>query len=193
MHLLIPDPHAAPFTPSTNRKRKFEPLSPPASVPASPVNPTFAHSPSPPNQAPSSLDTEPVDPADHLRLWFLDHLSDPYPSAEEKDALAILTGLPRNKIDSDMTNWRRRAGWTEVKDKFARGDKHRMKQLIERVDEGREQRQEVCEAVERIKVYLERREEESVGDWVHDVSRSSIWEVNPEVDTDPSFLKWPGS
>ena len=70
-----------------------------------------------------------------------------------------------------MTNWRRRAGWTDIKDHFAGGDKDAVAGVIEMVEDGQEKRKEVREAVERMKAYLERREEERVGDWVKEVGR----------------------
>ena len=108
---------------------------------------------------------------DHLRLWFLQHLAYPYPTPNEKDSLISLTNSTRSKIDSDLTNWRRRAGWTDIKDKFAQKSKDRMRTLIERVESGKECRKDVLDAVEGMKAYLERRREEKVGDWVHEVSR----------------------
>lgn len=107
---------------------------------------------------------------DHIREWFLQHLANPYPSAVEKDSLSELSGIPRSKIDSDMTNWRRRAGWTDIKDNWANGSRDAMRVLIEKVESGQERRKGVREAVEKMKAYLERREEERVGDWVKEVS-----------------------
>jgi hypothetical protein len=45
-----------------------------------------------------------------------------------------------------------------------------MRLLIEKVESGQEKRKGVREAVEKMKAYLERREEERVGDWVKEVS-----------------------
>ena len=107
---------------------------------------------------------------DHLRLWFLEHLAFPYPTPNEKDDLSSLTGFARTKIDSDLTNWRRRAGWTEIKDTYARGSRKDMQTLMERVELGTERNKAVLDAVEKMRAYLERREEEKVGDWVKEVS-----------------------
>lgn len=107
---------------------------------------------------------------DYIREWFLQHLANPYPSAVEKDSLSELSGIPRSKIDSDMTNWRRRAGWTDIKDSWANSSRDAMRVLIEKVESGQEKRKGVREAVEKMKAYLERREEERVGDWVKEVS-----------------------
>lgn len=143
-----------------------------------------------------------VKPTDHIREWFLQHLASPYPSAVEKDSLSELSGIPRSKIDSDMTNWRRRAGWTDIKDNWANGSRDAMRLLIERVESGQEKRKGVREAVEKMKAYLERREEERVGDWVKEVSdecdrRSHLpsLSLNPLHTTSvtyPAVLSMPG-
>jgi len=116
-------------------------------------------------------------PTDHLRLWFLQNLSNPYPTPYEKESLATAAGCPRSKVDSDLTNWRRRSGWTDIKDRWAGGDKAKMKRLIEDVEGGLERREEVVEEVERMRGYLERRDQERVGDWVHEVSLLSSAEM----------------
>ncbi len=118
---------------------------------------------------PIASPTRSPNPTDHLRLWFLQNLSNPYPTPAEKDFLATAAGVPRSKIDSDLTNWRRRAGWTDIKDRWAERDKAKMRRLIEGYEEGAEMREEVVEEIQRMRGYLERREEERVGDWVHEV------------------------
>lgn len=52
-----------------------------------------------------------------------------------------------------------------------------MKRLIEDVEGGHERREEVVEEVERMRGYLERREEERVGDWVYEVGLLSSAEM----------------
>jgi formylmethanofuran:tetrahydromethanopterin formyltransferase len=69
-----------------------------------------------------------------------------------------------------MTNWRRRAGWTDIKDTYADRDKVKMQRLIEAVQARKEKRTAVIEAVEKMRAYLERREEYGVGSWVYSVS-----------------------
>lgn len=129
------------------------------------------------NAAPCTPSPSRPSPTDHLRLWFLQNLSNPYPTPYEKDSLATAAGCPRSKVDSDLTNWRRRAGWTDIKDRWAGGDKAKMKRLIEDVEAENERRGEVVEEVERMRGYLERREEERVGDWVHEVGLLSSAEI----------------
>ncbi|WWC88895.1 uncharacterized protein L201_003810 [Kwoniella dendrophila CBS 6074] len=106
-----------------------------------------------------------------VRLWFLDHLSKPYPTLSQKEKLAESAGITRNKVDSDLTNFRRRSGWTEIMQTFAGGDRDKMKKLIERVQSGKENNnKELLEKIEGMKDYLGRREEERVGDWVREVT-----------------------
>lgn len=149
-------------------KRVKLPSSPRAAYLTPPPESSLSPSPStPPPPSPPLLELQ---PADHLRLWFLDHLSNPYPTITEKKELSLITGIAKNKIDSDMTNWRRRAGWTDIKDTYADRDKMKMKRLIEAVESGKEKRKVVIEAVEKMRAYLERREEYGVGSWVWSVS-----------------------
>jgi hypothetical protein len=93
----------------------------------------------------------------------------------EKELLATRLGVKKSKIDSDLTNWRRRSGWTEMKDKYCGGDKAMMKSMIEGVESGSEQRAIAVEQVEKMKAYLEKREEKECGSWVTEVLRR----INP--------------
>lgn len=45
-----------------------------------------------------------------------------------------------------------------------------MRKLVQGVERGTERNQGIVEEVEKMRGYLERREEERVGDWVHEVS-----------------------
>nr|ADO17677.1 Sxi1 [Tremella mesenterica] len=107
-------------------------------------------------------------PTDPIRTWFISHLASPYPTSLEKVELASSANITTNKLDSDLVNWRRRSGWANVRDKYCGGNKHRTKRLIEDVSSGKERRKEVLRDVEKVRAYLERREEERVGDWVKD-------------------------
>lgn len=163
----------ADFTPTS---RPFKPH-PPTSKPPIPPTPT---------------PTKPPNLTDHLRLWFLQNLSNPYPTPAKKDFLATASGVPRSKVDSDLTNWRRRAGWTDIKDRWAEGDKARMRRLIEGYEEGLEGREEVVEEIERMRGYLERREEERVGDWVHEVGLPQLsFPIERFKADESSSPRWP--
>lgn len=118
--------------------------------------------------SPKPLESAP----DHtiVRLWFLNNLAYPYPTTQQKDSLAKYAGMQRSKIDSDLTNYRRRAGWTDIMNVWCGGDRNAMKKLMEKVERGKEQRKEILDAVQRCKDYLTMKENNRVGDWVKEVS-----------------------
>ncbi|OCF30973.1 hypothetical protein I316_07380 [Kwoniella heveanensis BCC8398] len=110
-----------------------------------------------------------------IRLWFLDNISYPYPTVSMKEHLASKAGITRAKVDSDLTNFRRRAGWTEIMNEWCGGDRNKMRKLIERVESGKEDEdEELVRRVQAVKEYLTRKEEERVGDWV----REDVWPVS---------------
>lgn len=148
-----------PPSPSPS-ERSFSPT--PTSTPLSsaPSSPTASAFPMP----------IPREPSDHIREWFLDHLASPFPTFDEKIELSRLTGIARPKIDSDLTNWRRRTGWTDVRNKYGDGDKEKTKEVIERVLNGEDDREDLVEAVEKMKSYLKREREFAAGDWIKKVS-----------------------
>ncbi|WWC95867.1 hypothetical protein V866_002734 [Kwoniella sp. B9012] len=162
------DSPSSPSTPLRSSKRQRAPS---LSSPSTPI--TRAPSPTPTDHrsTPPKKEENQKQP-DHsvVRLWFLNHLSKPYPTLSQKETLATKAGITRNKVDSDLTNFRRRAGWTDLMNRFCGGDRDKMKRLIERVENGREEREEVLKSVQRMKDYLGRKEEERVGDWVREVT-----------------------
>ncbi|WVR06170.1 hypothetical protein IAU60_003200 [Kwoniella sp. DSM 27419] len=105
-----------------------------------------------------------------IRLWFLNNISYPYPTNPIKEQLAEAAGITRAKVDSDLTNFRRRSGWTDLLNKHAGGDRDKMRRLVDRVLHGRESKQDVLDRVAGIQEYLGRKEEERVGDWVKEVA-----------------------
>ncbi|WVF69390.1 hypothetical protein IAT40_004166 [Kwoniella sp. CBS 6097] len=105
-----------------------------------------------------------------IRLWFLENLSYPYPTVSVKETLAVSAGITRAKVDSDLTNFRRRAGWTEIMNEYCGGDREKMRRLIQRVEGGEEDDEELVHRIEGVKEYLTRKEEERVGDWVREVT-----------------------
>ncbi|RXK36622.1 hypothetical protein M231_06085 [Tremella mesenterica] len=150
-----PSPFASPSKHArsgTHTSSDFAPQSPP--------------SPHPFTSPPATLLFPPTDP---IRTWFISHLASPYPTPLEKVELASSANITTNKLDSDLVNWRRRSGWANVRDKYCGGNKHRTKRLIEDVLSGKERRKEILRDVEKVRAYLERREEERVGDWVKDL------------------------
>ena len=110
-----------------------------------------------------------------LRDWFLTHLPYPYPTYTEKRNLALQDGIPLSKIDSDLTNWRRRSGWAEIRKIYAKGSKEKMKSLLLRVERGEDTRPDLLDRIEGIRRYMDK-ESDKVGDWVHEVSPS--WTIS---------------
>ncbi|OCF62260.1 hypothetical protein L486_01928 [Kwoniella mangroviensis CBS 10435] len=161
----------SPPVPSTPLRPSKRQRAPSVSSPSIPI--TRAPSPTPseePSTPPRKEENQKEANHSVVRLWFLNHLSRPYPTLSQKETLATKAGITRNKVDSDLTNFRRRAGWTDLMNRFCGGDRDKMKRLIERVESGREQREEVLKSVQRMKDYLGRKEEERVGDWVKEVT-----------------------
>nr|ACZ51518.1 Sxi1 [Kwoniella heveanensis] len=113
-----------------------------------------------------------------IRHWFLHNISYPYPTVSMKETLASKAGITRAKVDSDLTNFRRRAGWTEIMNEWCGGDRNKMRKLIERVESGQEDEdEELVRRVQAVKEYLTRKEEERVGDWV----REDVWPVSLSI------------
>ncbi|OCF41467.1 hypothetical protein I317_04670 [Kwoniella heveanensis CBS 569] len=123
----------------------------------------------------SSISRSPEPDHSLIRIWFLHNISYPYPTVSMKETLASKAGITRAKVDSDLTNFRRRAGWTEIMNEWCGGDRNKMRKLIERVESGQENEdEELVRRVQGVKEYLTRQEEERVGDWV----REDIWPVS---------------
>ncbi|ODN95889.1 hypothetical protein L198_04508 [Cryptococcus wingfieldii CBS 7118] len=125
------------------------------------------------------LTSKPPPPSgDHsvVRLWFLNNLAYPYPTASQKEKLAVAAGIARGKVDSDLTNFRRRAGWTDILNKWADGNREKMRKLMDRVASGKEKRQEVLKAVEKCQDYLTERETKRIGDWVNEIAKATASE-----------------
>ncbi|TYJ57419.1 hypothetical protein B9479_001959 [Cryptococcus floricola] len=129
-----------------------------------------------PNPVPTSKPPPPGGDHSVVRLWFLNNLAYPYPTASQKEKLAVAAGIARGKVDSDLTNFRRRAGWTDILNKWADGNREKMRKLMDRVASGKEKRQEVLMAVEKCQDYLTERETKRVGDWVNEIAKATASE-----------------
>ena len=92
----------------------------------------------------------------------------------DKLSLSHATHLPLSKIDSDMTNFRRRSGWNDVLRDHCKGSKEKMETLVLTLESGGKVPAGFAEGMDRVKAYLERREEEKLGSWVEEVSVSSL-------------------
>ncbi|CDZ96688.1 Transcription factor MEIS1 and related HOX domain proteins [Phaffia rhodozyma] len=66
----------------------------------------------------------------HLRDWFIVHLDHPYPSAQEKEELALARNLTKNSINLWFNNMRRRSGWMDFVRTHALNNQTRMKELV---------------------------------------------------------------
>jgi hypothetical protein len=98
---------------TAQHKRKVpEPEScpPPAALPSSPSLSPATRAPSPPEPASRKKrrGNLPKVATNLLKKWLYDHLLHPYPSEEEKSALAMQTGLSMNQICNWFINARRR-------------------------------------------------------------------------------------
>lgn len=60
-----------------------------------------------------------------LRLWFSDHVEDPYPTEHQKAKLALESGLSRTQIDNWFSNARRRKKQSELATAGASSKVHR--------------------------------------------------------------------
>lgn len=108
---------------------------------------------------------------DPVRQFFIDNIANPYPSASQKDALCLAASITRKKLESDLTNWRRRSEWTDIMNTYCSGNKTLMQKMIEDLESGRvDVGEEIRGRYERMKGYLEKRDEQA-GEWVFQVSR----------------------
>jgi hypothetical protein len=105
---------------------------------------------------------------DPVRQYFLTHLSSPYPSPSEKEKLCKKAKITRRKLESDLTNWRRRSDWTDIMNTYCGGDKSAMRTMIACIERGEERDVELLERFGRMKAYLEKRDEQA-GEWVYQV------------------------
>ncbi|WRT67572.1 uncharacterized protein IL334_004544 [Kwoniella shivajii] len=153
-----------PSTPRCSKRQR----PPSISTPLTPI--TRASSPTP-SDPPSDRPNGTKEP-DHsvVRSWFLNHISHPYPTSSQKETLAKAAGITKNKVDSDLTNFRRRSGWTDLMNRFCASDREKMRKFIDKVEAGKERRDEVLMRVKAMKEYLGGKEGERVGDWVQEVT-----------------------
>jgi len=105
---------------------------------------------------------------DPVRQYFLTHLSSPYPTPTEKEKLCKKAKITRRKLESDLTNWRRRSDWTDIMNTYCGGDKGSMKTMISAIERGEERDEELLARFGRMKAYLEKRDEQA-GEWVYQV------------------------
>lgn len=139
---LTPLPRLSKRACRSSTRHPPRPRTPPPPPPSSNPLPTHASTTHDPRSLP-------------LRHWFLSNLAFPYPTPSEKDSIASECGITRAKVDSDMTNWRRRSGWTDMMVRFSGGDREVMREMIEYLEStGRERVGGVEGAVDGVRRYL---------------------------------------
>ena len=84
-------------------------------------------------------------PSHHLRQYFLDHITGPYPNQRDKDHMLDKTNndIMASKTNrqpmtpSQLTLWfinaRRRSGWSQIMQKYGKNDRSFTKQLAEEI------------------------------------------------------------
>ncbi|BGO98744.1 SNc domain-containing protein [Rhodotorula toruloides] len=102
------------------------------------------------------------------RQWFLDHLSNPYPTSKDKDALLKqVTVHTRRQLDTWYTNQRRRSGWHALKRKY--GHISTLLKRIDEADEGDEEMRQARKEVERVKAYFKNDRQDHVRDEIREI------------------------
>lgn len=139
-----------------------------------PTTTKYLPTPSPPPSIKSLKPSiQPTNPApDPVRQYFLTHLASPYPTPSEKEKLCKKAKITRRKLESDLTNWRRRSDWTDIMNTYCGGDKGAMKVMVGCIERGEERDVELLERYGRMKAYLEKRDEQA-GEWVYQVCPDS--------------------
>ena len=141
-----------------------------------PTTTKYLPTPSPPlstkSLKPSSLNSSSTKnnttAPDPVRQYFLTHLSSPYPTPSEKEKLCKKAKITRRKLESDLTNWRRRSDWTDIMNTYCGGDKSAMRTMVAAIERGEERDVELLARFGRMKAYLEKRDEQA-GEWVYQV------------------------
>ncbi|GAA6024693.1 hypothetical protein JCM11491_003617 [Sporobolomyces phaffii] len=113
-----------------------------------------------------------VDPFLPLKLWFLDHFTNPYPDSAQKAYFhSRYPTQSRQQLDTWFTNIRRRSGWQEFKRRYTDGTLHDFNRLVAETE--REDRSFVVEEarvkIEQIKQYLREGTREKVRDEIQEI------------------------
>jgi hypothetical protein len=117
---------------------------------------------------------------DPYRLWFLNHLSYPYPTP--KDCKLLLAQVPSetiNQLRTWFTNTRRRSKWSDMYKKYTDCNASKMNKLVEAIAAPSEQAasplfdietlEEARADLEAVKEYFGRSEErKKVSSWIND-------------------------
>ncbi|KAJ9122241.1 hypothetical protein QFC22_001661 [Naganishia vaughanmartiniae] len=124
----------------------------------------------------------PEEPDEHLRDWYVSHLSYPFPDKPSKQALATPINYTKQQLNTWFTNMRRRSGYTEHLRTFAGGNKRRFEEMIIAVLDGEvgEGGRELVEAVEDMRKYVAKKPRGKVGEWL-----MNLMEGEEKVDHNP--------
>lgn len=149
---------------------------------------TYPHRPAPRAYSPSSVGpalilatltlppTElPLHSFEPYRLYFLSHLSHPYPDSKTKDLLRSQIPDQTNKqLNNWFVNTRRRSQWSEVFKRFGGGTQKGMKALLESVDKGGEEVEEDARrAVQTLREYFAEGGRDRVGQEVEAIVKAA--------------------
>ncbi|KAG8927955.1 hypothetical protein FRC01_006667 [Tulasnella sp. 417] len=91
------------------------------------------------------------------RDFFMENLSDPYPTASQKQDLQARAGINATSLNQWFTNTRRRSGWMDIMKNYANNRKDEMKNLVEGVlhNSNYPAGQEVKDAVLKMRKYVD--------------------------------------
>ncbi len=110
-----------------------------------------------------------------LRLWFREHLHDPFPSLTSRDSLAFLAGISVLQLQQYFINLRRRSGYNRLLKAHFGGDRARLAGYLlayQRREKEGEENEAIKQAVERYIVYVCGSEDDKrVGAWLSEVRR----------------------
>jgi len=123
----------------------------------------------------TAISAEALDHLDPVRTWLLQNLHHPFPTPAEKTHLAQISSRPRANIETDLTNYRRRSGWTEFKNKYCKGDTNKARDIIWKWMNGGKVSSDMEKDLENMKGYVERREASKVGGWIETVCPPSFF------------------
>ncbi|KIO31856.1 hypothetical protein M407DRAFT_19124 [Tulasnella calospora MUT 4182] len=107
------------------------------------------------------------------RDFFMENLSDPYPTASQKQDLQARAGINATSLNQWFTNTRRRSGWMDIMKNYANNRKDEMKNLVEGVlfNSHYPAGQEVKEAITKMRKYVDELAREVVSnDFMNDLT-----------------------
>lgn len=107
------------------------------------------------------------------RDFFMENLSDPYPTASQKQDLQARAGINATSLNQWFTNTRRRSGWMDIMKNYANNRKDEMKNLVEGVlfNPHYPTSQEIKDAIMKMRKYVDELAREVVSsDFMNDLN-----------------------